>query len=157
MKKVESFELDHDEVRAPYVRRAGSIHTGGKSCGCEITKFDLRFTQPNVSFLPVEAMHTLEHLLATNLRKYTNDLVDISPMGCRTGFYSVFVGDKGPCEVAEYLVKSLEDVLEADEIPGAGKKSCGNYLSHDLDGAKEVARKFLDADKTRLTDVYGEK
>jgi S-ribosylhomocysteine lyase len=157
MQKVESFELDHDEVRAPYVRRAGSLHIGEKGCGCEVTKFDLRFTQPNVSFIPMEAMHTLEHFLATHIRKYTNDLVDISPMGCRTGFYSIFLGDKIPCEVAEFLVKSLHDVLEATEIPGATKKSCGNYLAHDLLGAKEVAKKFLEVDQTKLTDIYIEK
>ena len=41
---VESFNLDHTKVAAPYVRLAGT-KTGAK--GDEIYKYDLRFTQPN--------------------------------------------------------------------------------------------------------------
>jgi len=56
MAKVESFELDHDLVKAPYVRQAGyEVH----ETGAVVTKFDLRFVQPNQDALPTGAMHTL--------------------------------------------------------------------------------------------------
>ncbi|EPB8250809.1 S-ribosylhomocysteine lyase, partial [Clostridium perfringens] len=48
MVKVESFELDHTKVKAPYVRKAG-IKIGPK--GDIVSKFDLRFVQPNKELL----------------------------------------------------------------------------------------------------------
>ena len=44
MAEVESFQLDHTKVLAPYVRLIGS-ETGPK--GDVITNFDVRFVQPN--------------------------------------------------------------------------------------------------------------
>ena len=44
MAKVESFTLDHDAVKAPYVRVAGA-ETG--ALGDKLSKFDIRFVQPN--------------------------------------------------------------------------------------------------------------
>ena len=44
MQKVESFELDHTKVKAPFVRKC-CVQQGEK--GDKITKFDIRFTQPN--------------------------------------------------------------------------------------------------------------
>ena len=44
MNKVESFELDHRKVKAPYVRKCCLLE-GPK--GDKVTKFDLRFLQPN--------------------------------------------------------------------------------------------------------------
>lgn len=61
MAKVESFELDHTIVKAPYVRLAG---TEKNEKGSTIQKYDLRFLQPNQEALPTSAVHTLEHLLA---------------------------------------------------------------------------------------------
>ncbi len=58
MVKVESFELDHTKVKAPYVRKAG-IKIGPK--GDIVSKFDLRFVQPNKELLSDKGMHTLEH------------------------------------------------------------------------------------------------
>ncbi len=43
MAKVESFELDHNLVKAPYVRQAGVEEQGE----ARIEKYDLRFLQPN--------------------------------------------------------------------------------------------------------------
>lgn len=41
---IESFTLDHDAVKAPYVRLIGT-QTGPK--GDVISNFDVRLTQPN--------------------------------------------------------------------------------------------------------------
>ncbi len=66
MVKVESFELDHTKVKAPYVRKAG-IKIGPK--GDIVSKFDLRFVQPNKELLSDKGMHTLEHFLAGFMRE----------------------------------------------------------------------------------------
>ena len=52
-----------------------------------VTKFDLRFCQPNHKALSTDALHALEHLLAENLRRQIDGVIDLSPMGCRTGYY----------------------------------------------------------------------
>ncbi len=39
------------------------------------------------------ALHGLEHLLATYLRETMDDIIDLSPMGCRTGYYLIMWGD----------------------------------------------------------------
>ena len=89
MIKVESFELDHTKVKAPYVRKAGEDERNG----VKITKFDLRFLQPNEKEMPTGAIHTIEHFLATFMREKMDGIIDISPMGCRTGFYMIAWGD----------------------------------------------------------------
>ena len=66
MEKVESFKLDHNKVKAPYVRKCCVLD--GK-IGDKVSKFDLRFLQPNVEAFGTASMHGLEHLLATYLRE----------------------------------------------------------------------------------------
>ena len=90
MEKVESFKLDHNKVKAPFVRKCCVLD--GKM-GDKVSKFDLRFLQPNKEAFGTAAMHGLEHLLATYLREKLEGLIDLSPMGCRTGFYLVMWGD----------------------------------------------------------------
>ena len=90
MEKVESFKLDHNKVKAPYVRKCCVLD--GKS-GDKVSKFDLRFLQPNVEAFGTGAIHGLEHLLATYLREELDNIIDLSPMGCRTGFYLIMWGD----------------------------------------------------------------
>jgi len=76
-------------VRAPYVRLA-SKYTGLN--GDVVSKYDLRLLQPNEGAIPTSAMHTLEHLLAIYFREFLENVIDISPMGCRTGFYFLCFG-----------------------------------------------------------------
>lgn len=140
MKKVESFELDHRKVKAPYVRKCCTL--GGVK-GDKVSKFDLRFLQPNLESFGTAAMHGLEHLLATELRHFLDDVIDLSPMGCRTGFYLILWGDRSTTEVREALEKALNVVLEAEEIPAANEIQCGNYKDLSLFGAKEYTKKVL--------------
>jgi S-ribosylhomocysteine lyase len=155
MNKVESFELDHDKVTAPYIRKAKVMGVNPAFPECVISKFDVRFAQPNQKYLPNDALHTLEHFFATNIRKYTETLIDISPMGCRTGFYFVFADDRDVKWVAGLVRRALEEMVEFDgPIPGALRKECGNYLEHDLDSAKLWAKRFLSVDEADLVDIY---
>ena len=63
-----------------------------------VTMFDLHFTQPNVeAALSSEDIHTLEHLFAGFMRDHLNnediEIIDLSPMGCRTGFCMSLFGE----------------------------------------------------------------
>ncbi len=142
MSEVESFRLDHTKVRAPYVRLAGKKRTPS---GDWIEKYDLRLAQPNRAVVPTDALHTLEHLLAGYLRDHLEGLVDLSPMGCRTGFYAVVLGTPGPEAVRQAFEAALRDVLEhTGAVPGASALECGNYRDHNLKAAQEWARRVLD-------------
>ena len=88
---VESFNLDHTKVTAPYVRQA-SKKVGTK--GDIVSKYDIRFCQPNEEFMPIASIHTLEHLVAEYIRNVLDGIIDFSPMGCRTGFYLSIWGDR---------------------------------------------------------------
>ena len=150
MEKVESFELDHRKVKAPYLRKC-CVQTGEK--GDPISKFDVRFLQPNKEAFGTAAMHGLEHLLAHVLRDNLSGVIDLSPMGCRTGFYLTVWGDRDPKEVKEALEKSLISILEETEIPAANEIQCGNYRDLSLFGAKEYAKDLL---KTGFSlDIFG--
>ncbi|AIQ67423.1 S-ribosylhomocysteine lyase [Paenibacillus graminis] len=142
MAKVESFQLDHTKVKAPYVRVAG---TEKNEKGSTIQKYDLRFLQPNADALPTAAVHTLEHLLATYLRDELEGIIDISPMGCRTGFYLIIWDEHDPADVAAALTKVLHKVLETEHVPAVSALECGNYKDHSLFSAKEYARLVLEA------------
>lgn len=140
MVKVESFELDHTKVKAPYVRKCGSEKGNN---GDIVSKFDLRFLQPNEKEMPTGAMHTLEHLLAGYMREKLDGIIDISPMGCRTGFYMVAWGTPEVENVIKALNYSLNKILETEEIPATNKFQCGNYRDHSLFAAKEYIKLIL--------------
>lgn len=144
---VESFTMDHTQVKAPFVRKCGHINTPK---GDVITKFDLRFTQPNAESMPTGVIHAIEHLLAGYLREEILDLIDISPMGCRTGFYLIKIGDITEEEVATALINSLHKLIECDEVPAANPIQCGNYRDMSLFGAKEYAKEVIE----KLKEVY---
>lgn len=152
MEKVESFELDHRIVKAPYIRKC-CLLTGTK--GDNVTKFDIRFLQPNKEAFGTAAMHGLEHLLAHELRSRLEGIIDLSPMGCRTGFYLSIWGDREAYEIKEALELSLREVLKATEIPAANEIQCGNYRDLSLFGAKEYAKEALE--KGFSLSIYGEK
>lgn len=130
-------------MSAPQVRPAG-VQAGPK--GDKLSKFDLRFLKPNTDAMPTAALHTLEHLLATFMRERLEGIIDLSPMGCRTGFYLTVWGEISGERVREALVYSLEKVIAAEwsEVPATTAKECGNYRDHSLFGAQEYAKLVLE-------------
>ena len=141
MEKVESFKLDHNKVKAPYVRKCCVLD--GK-IGDKVSKFDLRFLQPNVEAFGTASMHGLEHLLATYLREELDNIIDLSPMGCRTGFYLIIWGDVEASTVKLALERALQKVMECKEMIAASAVECGNYRDLSLFGAKEYEKKALE-------------
>lgn len=147
---VESFNLDHTKVKAPYVRLVGV--TEGDN-GDKIYKYDLRIKQPNQEHMEMPSLHSLEHLMAENSRNHHDRIIDIGPMGCQTGFYIAVLNDDSYDNVLEVIEKTLNDVLEADEVPACNEVQCGFAASHSLEGAKELARELL-SKRDEWTEVF---
>src|SRR5699024_7625225 len=134
--------LDHTKVKAPYVRLAGV--TKGKN-GDELYKYDLRFKQPNQAHMEMPALHSLEHLMAEHSRNHSDKIVDISPMGCQTGFYLTVINHDNYENILTLLENVLKDVIEAEEVPACNEVQCGWAASHSLEGAQSLAEEMLAA------------
>jgi len=148
MPLLDSFTVDHTIMPAPAVRRAKGMKT---PLGDDITVFDLRFVKPNRAILSSEGIHTLEHLFAGFMREHLNskkvEIIDISPMGCRTGFYMSLLGTPSEKKVAKAWKKSMKDILKVKrkrDIPELNKYQCGTYKMHSLRDAKDIALNILD-------------
>ncbi|MEL4358574.1 MULTISPECIES: S-ribosylhomocysteine lyase [unclassified Luteococcus] len=138
---VESFNLDHTLVAAPYLRVADRKVLPQ---GDVLTKYDVRFCQPNREHLEMPVIHSLEHTMAENFRNHADYIVDFSPMGCQTGFYLIVAGDHEQAEIEELVAATLNDVLQATEVPAANEVQCGWGANHTLAGAQAAARAMLD-------------
>ncbi|MCG3697107.1 S-ribosylhomocysteine lyase [Aliarcobacter butzleri] len=147
MPLLDSFRVDHTIMPAPAVRVAKVMQTPK---GDDITVFDLRFCVPNKSMMSEKGTHTLEHLFAGFIRNHLNsptvEIIDVSPMGCRTGFYMSLIGTPSEQEVAIAWKKAMEDVLKVEkqsDIPELNLYQCGTCAMHSLDEAKDIARDIL--------------
>ncbi|MDD2652876.1 MAG: S-ribosylhomocysteine lyase [Sulfurimonas sp.] len=148
MPLLDSFKVDHTKMPAPAVRRAKGMKTPK---GDDITVFDLRFVAPNKEILSSEGIHTLEHLFAGFMRDHLNssdvEIIDISPMGCRTGFYMSLIGTPDEQRVADAWSASMQDILKVKEqkdIPELNVYQCGTCAMHSLEDAKAIAAKVLE-------------
>lgn len=147
---VESFNLDHRAVAAPYLRIADRKVLPH---GDVIVKYDVRFAQPNVGHLEMPAIHSLEHLFAEKSRNHSDRVIDFSPMGCQTGFYLILQGDHSFDEVEQLVAATLQDILDATEVPAANEIQCGWGANHTLTGAQDAARAFL-AERAQWGQVF---
>jgi S-ribosylhomocysteine lyase len=150
MPLLDSFRVDHTKMPAPAVRVAKNMSTPS---GDDITVFDLRFCQPNQEMLSERGIHTLEHLFAGFMRDHLNskkvEIIDLSPMGCRTGFYMSLLGTPKEKKVAKAWKKSMKDVLDVAEqkdIPELNIYQCGTCEMHSLKEAQEIAQNILDSE-----------
>ena len=138
MKKIASFTVNHDTLtEGMYISRIDG----------DVITYDIRMKKPNGGdYLANGAMHTFEHLFATFARntEFADKVIYVGPMGCRTGFY-LLLRDSVSYEDAIRLVRdSFEFIADYEgEIPGTKKAECGNYLEHDLEGAKANARDIV--------------
>ena len=136
MEKIPSFQKNHDAL---------SVGLYAQTDANGVTTFDLRMKKPNAGdYISPKALHTVEHLMATAPRnsRAKENIIYFGPMGCRTGFYLLTVRMTYG-EVLALLKESIPVALALDEIPGSRREECGNYLEHDLDGAKEELRAYL--------------
>lgn len=147
MPLLDSFTVDHTRMAAPAVRVAKTMNTPH---GDTITVFDLRFCIPNKEVMPERGIHTLEHLFAGFMRNHLNgdgvEIIDISPMGCRTGFYMSLIGTPAEQRVATAWKAAMEDVLKVQDqkkIPELNEYQCGTYEMHSLSEAQDIARHII--------------
>lgn len=148
MPLLDSFTVDHTIMNAPAVRVAKTMTSPS---GDTITVFDLRFNKPNESMMGEKGIHTLEHLFAGFMRNHLNgdgvEIIDISPMGCRTGFYMSLLGTPSEDHVAKAWLAAMKDVLNVqrmEDIPELNEYQCGTYVMHSLEEAKEIAQTIID-------------
>ena len=135
MKKIASFTINHDTLtKGMYISRIDG----------DIITYDIRMKLPNAGdFFAPASGHTFEHLLATFVRnsEFSNSVIYAGPMGCRTGFYLLLRDDISSQTAIELVKKSMDFIADYQgEIPGNTAKECGNYLDHDLEGAKLLAK-----------------
>ena len=142
MPMLDSFLVDHVKMPSPAIRVAKQIQTPK---GDIITVYDIRFAKPNEEIIEEKAIHTLEHLFAGFMRDHLDyEIIDISPMGCRTGFYMSVIGSPKDEEIIDAWKKSMQNVLDTKTIPEANIYQCGSCYMHSLEGAKKVAKHILD-------------
>ena len=138
LRKIASFTINHDLLTPGlYVSRID---------GDDVT-YDLRLKTPNQGdYLAQAALHTLEHLIATFVRSsaLSDQVVYFGPMGCRTGFYMILRDAVSKADVIALARDAFAFAAAFEgEIPGAKKIECGNYLEHDLPGARAEAAAYV--------------
>jgi S-ribosylhomocysteine lyase len=137
LQKIKSFQVDHTKLDpGMYISRVDG----------DIITYDIRMKKPNSEpVLENAALHTIEHIFATYVRSGGNseNIIYFGPMGCRTGFYFITRG-LSHSDAIRLAYEAFEYISGFEgEIPGAALKECGNYLEHDLGGAKKESAKFL--------------
>ncbi len=140
MKKIASFTVNHDKLKkGMYLSRIDG----------DIVTYDIRMKLPNGGeYFSTGAGHTLEHLFATYTRNsaFANDVIYVGPMGCRTGFYLLLRATVSYENAIALVQEAMAFIARyTGEIPGNSKKECGNYLDHDLAGAKALGADMCDA------------
>lgn len=134
MKKIESFQVNHNKLKKGlYLSRVDG----------DAVTYDLRMAIPNSGhYLENDGIHTFEHLFATYARNsaYSDSVIYVGPMGCRTGFYFIVRDSVSPDEVIRLLQETMRFIAGYEgEIPGATARECGNYKEHSLEKARAYA------------------
>ena len=142
MEKIISFTIDHIKLQPGLY-----VYCKDKVGSETVTTFDLRVTNPNEEpVINTAEMHTIEHLAATYLRndaQWKNKVLYFGPMGCRTGFNLLLVGDYESKDVVELVRGCFAFVRDfRGEVPGASARNCGNYLDMNLPMANYWGAKY---------------
>ena len=145
-KLIASFQVDHTRIGyGIFVSRRDRVG------GAFVTTFDIRMKRPNAEpAIHANAMHTIEHVVATFLRndaEWKDRIVYWGPMGCLTGFYFLTNTEN------EIMPRDIERLIRAafrhlanyrGPVPGATPVNCGNYLLHDLPMARWEAARYVE-------------
>ncbi len=154
MDLIPSFQVNHNLIKK------GIYESRLDTLGSEFaTTFDVRMKLPNAEpAIHPNAMHTIEHIIATFLRndeEWKDNIIYWGPMGCLTGCYLIVKGHPKPEDICPLLIRAYEFCADYEgEVPGATPENCGNYILHDLAMAKYEARIFADALKSNPCFEY---
>ena len=126
---VSSFDVDHITLKAGLYLR--SVYTINEQYA--VHSWDMRFRAPmDHAPLGAEEVHTIEHLMAYNLRLdpvIGHSIVSFCPMGCKTGFYLSTMNDVTAEQIREALARVYKQVFplkSKDDIVGLNEVQCGN-------------------------------
>lgn len=138
MKTIASFTINHDLLDVGmYTSRVDG----------DVVTYDVRMKKPNAGeYLEDSGLHTFEHLFATFARnsEYSDSVVYVGPMGCRTGFYFLVRDSISPEKAINIVYDAFCFIADFDgTIPGSERKECGNYVAHDLVATKKYAKDML--------------
>lgn len=138
---IKSFEIDHTKLKAPTIRLADVYEKNG----VRVNKYDLRFVTPNTTYIDDKTMHSMEHLLATSFKNtFQDDMIDLSPMGCKTGFYFTEFATDDEIKNAMKVKEAIRNASDVD-VPIPTKENCGSYLLHNIEGARAFLERISDA------------
>ncbi len=153
MRTISSFTVNHDILDVGmYTSRVDG----------DIVTYDIRMKKPNAGeYLDDNGLHTFEHLFATYARNsaFSEGVVYVGPMGCRTGFYLLVRDSVSPRDAISLVYDAMRFIADFEgEIPGSARRECGNYAAHDLIAAKKYAVDMLPVIESWTTDklVYPE-
>lgn len=144
MEKITSFTIDHIRLQPGlYVSRKDTV---GQQI---VTTFDLRLTKPNDEpVMNTAEVHTIEHLAATYLRNepdWKDKVLYFGPMGCRTGFYLLLIGDYSSRDIVDLVKNCFLFIRDfRGPVPGASARDCGNYLDMNLPMANYWGKKYAE-------------
>ena len=153
--RITSFSINHD-ILLPglYVSRVDG----------DVTTYDMRTRRPNTGdLMDNSTMHSLEHMFATYIRNgdLKDSIVYFGPMGCQTGFYFLFDGEKlSNANAVRLLQRVFTAAAKFDgAMPGASARECGNYRNLDVELARRCCAYYADviADWSEEKLVYPEK
>jgi len=110
----------------------------------DVVTYDMRTRRPNSDdYMDNITMHTFEHMFSTYIRNTNLDIIYFGPMGCRTGFYLLIIGDYVAKEILPLVRDCFRFIADFEgDVPGASAMDCGNYLDMNLPMAKFVAEKY---------------
>ena len=136
--KVRSFNVDHSKITVGLYGFIGKLG---------IATFDLRMIAPNTGEFSLPVLHSMEHILVDYFKTvsiYQNEVISLCPGACSTMFYLELVPSFTMPVVSEIL-SAADYALECatlKKVPGASEKECGNYKSHDLEGAVKAITEY---------------
>ncbi|MCQ2428308.1 MAG: S-ribosylhomocysteine lyase [Clostridia bacterium] len=151
---IPSFQVDHTLIK-PGIYESRLDTLGDQFA----TTFDIRMKYPNTEpAIHPNAMHTIEHIVATFLRnddEWKDRIIYWGPMGCLTGSYLIVKGHPKPEEIYPLMLRAFEHLAGYEgPVPGATPENCGNYILHDLAMAKYEAAQFAERLKSDPSFAY---
>ncbi len=154
MDLIPSFQVDHTRI-VPGIFESRFDVLGEEYA----TTYDIRMKRPNAEpAIHPNAMHTIEHIVATFLRndaEWRDRIIYWGPMGCLTGCYLIVKGRPSGEELLPLMIRAFEFCAEYDGVvPGANPTNCGNYILHDINMARYEAKRFVEILKTNPSFEY---
>jgi S-ribosylhomocysteine lyase len=143
---VSSFDVDHITLKAGLYLR--SVYTINEQYA--VHSWDMRFRAPmDHAPLGAEEVHTIEHLMAYNLRLdpvIGHSIVSFCPMGCKTGFYLSTMNNVDAEQIREALARVYKQAFplkSKDDIVGLNEVQCGNPGLYSIAATNDTMAQYM--------------